>query len=219
MCLRALNIVETSWITVIELKKSHMLFYKPYPYFVQDGDISDSPGDFQIEGIEALYRGRRYNDVRRLSADFIKLTLAGLRYLETWVPLTLSLQQRVYPLYRYDRTLIRIIVSFAYLGWIAYSAAHFLPSVKSSQHLLINITTVIALVSSYTFFWLQHTPATLYLYVIFPIYFWHQSLSRLADYFDHLMDTGKPGPLVSGTNFVYVGLAVLALESMVVCHI
>ena len=70
-------------ITVIELRKSNMLFYKPYPYFVQDGDISDSPGDFQIEGIEALYRGRRYNDVRRLSADFIKHTLAGLRYLET----------------------------------------------------------------------------------------------------------------------------------------
>ncbi len=69
----------------LELKKSHALFYKPYPYFVQDGDVSDSPGAFQLEGIEALFRGHRYNDVRQLSANFIKHTLAGLRYLETYV--------------------------------------------------------------------------------------------------------------------------------------
>ncbi|KAI0084356.1 Phosphatidylinositolglycan class N-domain-containing protein [Irpex rosettiformis] len=182
-----------------ELKKSHALFYKPYPYFVQDGDISDSPGDFQLEGIEALFRGHRYNDVRQLSADFIKHTLAGLRYLET-----------------YDRTLIRTIVIFAYLGWIAYSAAHFLPQVKPSHHLLINVASAITFIVSCSFFWLQHSPATLYLYIVFPIYFWHQSLSRLADYFDYLMDTGKPGPLVFGSGFVYAGFAVLALEGMVI---
>ncbi|KAI0790171.1 PigN-domain-containing protein [Irpex lacteus] len=181
-----------------ELKKSHALFYKPYPYFVQDGDVSDSPGAFQLEGIEALFRGHRYNDVRQLSANFIKHTLAGLRYLET-----------------YDRTLIRAIVIFAYLGWIAYSAAHLLPPVKSSQHLLVNTATIITLVTSYAFFFLQHSPGTFYLYVAFPIYFWHQSLSRLADYIDHLLDTNQSGLLAPNDGLAYTIFSVIALEGMV----
>jgi GPI ethanolamine phosphate transferase 1 len=105
----------------------------------------------------------------------------------------------------------------AYLGWIAYTAAHFLPQVKSIRHVLVNVASATALVISCTFFWLQHSPATLYLYVIFPVYFWQQALSRLADYFDKLMDEGKPGPVLPIGGFVYTGLAVLALEAMVVC--
>ncbi|KAI0684219.1 Phosphatidylinositolglycan class N-domain-containing protein [Cytidiella melzeri] len=184
-----------------EIKRSHALFYKPYPYFTEHGEVSDQPGSAQIEGIEALFRGRRYKDVRKFSAELLQHTLAGLRYLET-----------------YDRTLIRIIVTFAYLGWIAYSAAHFLPSVNSARHSLIDTTAVITLVVSYGFFWLQHSPSTMYLYVVFPVYFWHQALSRLADYFDKLMDTGKPGPVLPMSGFVYTGLAILALEGMVVAY-
>lgn len=116
----------------------------------------------------------------------------------------------------YDRTLIRAIVIFAYLGWIAYSAAHLLPPVKSSQHLLVNTATIITLVTSYAFFFLQHSPGTFYLYVAFPIYFWHQSLSRLADYIDHLLDTNQSGLLAPNDGLAYTIFSVIALEGMVV---
>ncbi|KAI0338607.1 PigN-domain-containing protein [Trametopsis cervina] len=183
------------------IKKGNSLFYRPYAWFTSPDEVSDLPGSSRIEGIEALFRGHRYNDVRQLSSEVIKQTLAGLRYLET-----------------YDRTLIRAIVIFAYLGWMAYSATHFLHSAKTSTHLVINVTTAMAATTLYGFFWLQGVPGTLYVYVVFPLYFWHRALSCVADYFDNLMDAGKPGPVLPRSGVVYVTFAVVALESMVVAY-
>ena len=77
--------------------------------------------------------------------------------------------------------LIRAIVISAYLGWIAYSAVHVLPSsyLRPLQRTFgLNVFAALVLAGFWFSFVLQHSSATLYLYIIFPVYFWHQAIER-----------------------------------------
>ncbi|GJE95619.1 GPI ethanolamine phosphate transferase 1 [Phanerochaete sordida] len=182
-----------------EIKRANALFYKPFPYFTEHADLEDSPGQSALSVIQILINRGRYDDARETAATLIDHTLEGLRYLET-----------------YDRTLIRIIVFAAYTGWIAYSAAHVLPRAWAQpleDVQFLDIFSVSCLLVSYLLFALQHTPWTLYLYVVFPVYFWRDAVARLGGSVTRTFMTAPPSTL--GKIFAGVIAVVAALESMV----
>ncbi|TFY65328.1 hypothetical protein EVJ58_g2055 [Rhodofomes roseus] len=187
-----------------ELKEAHALFYKPFPYFA--GSPSGDPGAEYVRGIELLIERGEYTEARTMAQRLIRATLDGLRYLET-----------------YDRTLVRGIVLAAYLGWIAFGAASiFLAEDKAAsgtrrrQFSSLDALAATSLVAFWAAFAKQRSPWTFYLYICFPVYFWHQALLKakapLAVYLnasqDHVSDI---------LHFTVKGAAVVAaLEGMVV---
>ncbi|EKM52856.1 uncharacterized protein PHACADRAFT_212064 [Phanerochaete carnosa HHB-10118-sp] len=182
-----------------EIKRANALFYKPFPYFSDSDDPEDKPGQSALKVIQILVNRGRYDDAREAAAKLIDHTLAGLRYLET-----------------YDRTLIRTIVFIAYTGWIAFSAAHVLPRAWAQpleDMQFIDIFSVSCLLVSYLLFALQHTPWTLYLYAVFPVYFWHEAVARCGGSVTRTFLTAPPKIL--GKIFVGMCVVVAALESMV----
>ncbi|KAK7680798.1 hypothetical protein QCA50_016106 [Cerrena zonata] len=181
-----------------ENKKQHALFYKPYSYFAREPD--SVPGQSDTAQIEDLISQRQYDDAREAASRLIKNSLEGLRYLET-----------------YDRTLIGAIVVAAYLGWIVYGASAILiPStnaVAAKRGNIVDILAVSLLVIFWTLFAVQKAKFTLYLYVVFPIYFWRQALNR---------SIGQLSTLFSGISYVDLivkGIVVITtLEGMVLAY-
>ncbi|PSR79398.1 hypothetical protein PHLCEN_2v7043 [Hermanssonia centrifuga] len=186
------------------LKKTHSLFYKPFPYFSDDSEWEHTPGIKGLANITQLLATERYNDARKASAELIKQALAGLRYLET-----------------YDRSLIRGIVISAYLGWIAFSAAHILPEefVQPLQSTFaLNAISAVILVAFWASFALQKSPATFYAYMAFPVYFWRHAIKATGGSVVAL--TKNPAvDRVALTKVIVRGcLVVAALQSMVVAY-
>ncbi|KXN81842.1 GPI ethanolamine phosphate transferase 1 [Leucoagaricus sp. SymC.cos] len=149
-----------------ELKKAHTLFYKPYPP-LESGHI---PNRLQkLEHIESLISASDWYNSRKVSHNLINETLTGLHYLQT-----------------YDRTLLRIIVTFAHLGWMLYASLHIIrpldkPSFTRSPGVFRFAPLTIAIVSSIVFF-VQRSPWSYYFYVSFPTYFWSQFIRQGVPY-------------------------------------
>ena len=103
------------------------------------------------------------------------------------------------------------MVVAAYLGWIVFGASTILLPAAISRNSLIDIVAVSMLTVFWASFAAQKSRFTLYLYIIFPIYFWHQALSR---------SLGRLSWLFSGASYgglLMQGIAVVvALEGMVV---
>lgn len=188
----------------IELKKAHAILYRPYEFLDHPSSVSEYPGLQRISLIEGLIGSGYFREARRQSHELIKATLGGLRYLET-----------------YDRTLIRTIVSFAYTGWIAYSAAFILtpsqPSPSSPASLWILFAFALTAVGFCGLFVIQRLPWTLHIYILFPIFFW-QDVTRKV-YVNSSAFRGRKIDTrwIAGTLLGLV-LAVVALQSMVVRH-
>lgn len=104
----------------------------------------------------------------------------------------------------------------AYLGWIVYGASAILiPStnaVAAKRGNIVDILAISLLVIFWALFAVQKAKFTLYLYLVFPIYFWRQALNR---------SIGQLSTLFSGISYVdsiVKGIAVITtLEGMVVC--
>jgi Phosphatidylinositolglycan class N (PIG-N) len=97
----------------------------------------------------------RSHPIRKIpggSHEPIKATLSGIRYLET-----------------YHRTLIRTIVPFAYIGWIAYSAVFIL--MPSQSLLWIPLSYILTAVGFCGLFAIQRLPWTLHIHILFPMFF------------------------------------------------
>lgn len=183
-----------------ELKKANAILYKPYQFLDHPSSASEYPGSQRLSYIESLIASDRFQEARRHSHELIKMTLDGIRYLET-----------------YDRTLIRTIVTFAYTGWIAFSAAHILvpsrpPSVDSFW---IRVVFNTAAIATCVLFSIQRLPWTLHIYVLFPFYFWQEAALRVSVVSsvvrDHKLGTSWIAKAALGLI-----LAVAALQSMVV---
>ncbi|KAI0290310.1 PigN-domain-containing protein [Russula brevipes] len=149
-----------------ELKKAHAILYKPYEFLDHPLSSSEYPGSQHISSIEDLITRGHFQEARHQSHELIKTTLSGLRYLET-----------------YDRTLIRTIVTLAYTGWIAFSAAFILapsrPPLASSAPLWVHLSFIFAAVGICGLFALQRLPWTLHIYILFPFYFWNDVAGKL----------------------------------------
>ncbi|KAF8496185.1 Phosphatidylinositolglycan class N-domain-containing protein [Russula emetica] len=146
------------------LKKAHAILYRPYDLLDHPTSVSEYPGSQRIASIERLITSENFQEARHQSHELIKTTLGGLRYLET-----------------YDRTLIRTIVTFAYTGWIAFSAAFILapprPLPASSTPPWIPLLFSLTAIGSCGLFAIQRLPWTFHIYILFPFFFW-QDVTR-----------------------------------------
>ncbi|KAH6912468.1 GPI ethanolamine phosphate transferase 1 [Coprinopsis sp. MPI-PUGE-AT-0042] len=147
-----------------DIKKQHILWYTPFKAFHRD-----SSGAVGLESIEKLLAKGRWSKAREASLHLVQMALGGLHYLQT-----------------YDRTLIRTIVTLAYTGWAAFTCIYlFRPTegfASTSPNYRRNLSgfATATLVATWAVFLLQRTPVTFYIYVIFPVYFWHEFLVHAA---------------------------------------
>ncbi|KAH9033937.1 alkaline phosphatase-like protein [Lactarius hengduanensis] len=181
-----------------ELKKAHAIWYKPYEFLDHPSSVSEYPGSQRLSSIESLIASGRSQEARHHSHELIKATLGGIRYLET-----------------YDRTLIRTIVTLAYTGWIAFTAAYILvPQPPLVSSFWIPLFFNLATVAFCGFFAIQRLPWTLHIYILFPSYFWQNVARRISGVpsviRNHKLDTRR----IANTAFGFI-LAVAALQSMV----
>ena len=96
-----------------------------------------------------------------------------------------------------------------------FSAAHFLPG-EATRSRTIDIIAVVVLLASFGLFAAQHSRSTLYVYAVFPVFFWHQAITRSVGYVMSLLRGELKSQLFSWTGLAYIILAVLSLEGMVV---
>ncbi|KAI0920282.1 hypothetical protein AcW1_002067 [Taiwanofungus camphoratus] len=192
-----------------EAKKEHTILYRPYPYFASTDGSNSEHGVQQLTMIEKLINEGMFNEARSASAGLIKHTLEGLRYLQT-----------------YDRSLIRTIVTAAYLGWIAFGAVSILlpqditrDDVFGPPHsLVVDLGAVIVLLSFWSLFSVQRSPWSFYLYVCFPCYFWHQVILRGRSLLFHYLGDRELRASTVLTVLFRGCLVVAALESMVIAY-
>ena len=125
---------------------------------------------------------KKYTEAEQESRNLIQITLEGLRYFET-----------------YDWLFLRTIVSFGYLGWIAYSVL-FVLRVYSNIPQRLSITDTnnggklgkgssaslelkivfVALSSVLSLLlYLKQSPITYFAYSAFPLFFWFRISSQV----------------------------------------
>ena len=189
-----------------ELRRANTILYKPYEFLDHPTSASGYPGSQPIASIERLITSGNFQDARHQAHELIKTTLSGLRYLET-----------------YDRTLIRTIVTFAYTGWIAFSAVFILAPSRtvpaSSIPLWIPLLFSLAAIGSCVLFSIQRLPWTFHIYVLFPFYFWQGVTRKVYANWSTLRGLWFNDVRWTSNFLLRLFFAVVALQSMVVCHI
>jgi phosphatidylinositol glycan class N len=189
-----------------ELRKAHAILYRPYELLDHPTSVSEYPGSQRIASIERLIASENFREARHQSHELIKTTLGGLRYLET-----------------YDRVLIRTIVTFAYTGWIAFSAAFILappwPLLAGSTPSWIPLLFSLTAIGSCGLFAIQRLPWTFHIYILFPFFFWQDVTRKVYANWSALRSPWSDN--VKWTSSVLLGpfFAVVGLQSMVVRHI
>ncbi|KII90223.1 hypothetical protein PLICRDRAFT_40419 [Plicaturopsis crispa FD-325 SS-3] len=187
-----------------EIKRAHTLFYTPFQDLERVPKGSNtSLADASIKAIEQHIDEGRWYDARATSAELIKTSLQGLRYLQT-----------------YDRLLIRIIVTTAYTGWAAYASLYIFRPVAYGTILIVDALALATLGAFWTMFAIQRAPWSFYVYVAFPCYFWHQVFGRAAPALRAWLKTGRQSynlylyAMNAGRGALVVG----ALQSMVAAY-
>jgi GPI ethanolamine phosphate transferase 1 len=106
-------------------------------------------------------------------------------------------------------------VVLAYLGWATHGATAVLfPDRPPLRSTTISVMALTALGISWTFFAIQNSPWTFYVYVAFPCYFWREALVASSGPLFELYRSGK----LQGTIklFLRAVFVIAALQSMVV---
>lgn len=109
---------------------------------------------------------KQFVDAIEQSEELMSLSLAGLRYLQT-----------------YNWLFLRTLVTIGYLGWIGYAIASFLhtyvtPDERKSSHLTVRLTSLCILSALFWVFYFQRSPINYYLYALFPVFFWDQVIEH-----------------------------------------
>ena len=189
-----------------ELRKAQAILYMPYEFLDHPTSLSEYPGSQRIASIERLITSENFQEARHQSHELIKTTLRGLRYLET-----------------YDRVLIRTIVTFAYTGWIAFSAAFILASPgllpASSTPSWIPVLFSLTAIGSCGLFTIQRLPWTFHIYVLFPFFFWQDVTRKVYANWSDLRRLWFDDVRWTSNVLLMLFFAVVALQSMVVRHI
>ncbi|KAJ5480871.1 GPI ethanolamine phosphate transferase 1 [Penicillium diatomitis] len=147
-----------------EQKRHAVLRYVPFEPLSGDGETS-------IEGrfanLEALISNEAYEDSIALSSELLTLGLEGLRYLQT-----------------YDWLFLRTVVTFGYLGWIAYAMTtvidlHVLHGATDSNRTIASISFFSAVLTAlFSVFFYQGSSWRYYFYAFFPVFFWEEVFAR-----------------------------------------
>lgn len=188
-----------------ESKAVQTILYKPFKpleEISQDGKPSRVSWLFKIE---RLISDGKWFEARRETAELIKVTLQGLRYLET-----------------YNRILIRIIVMIAYLGWSAYASLSIFPPpaflVSNRQRTVVRFATATILAIFWALFAAERAPWTFYVYVTFPCYFWQQfALHGVPIVVQQFKSSDRRGPFIGRVLFHLV-IVVVVLQCMVTAY-
>ncbi|KAF9892219.1 Glycosyl phosphatidyl inositol anchor synthesis [Aspergillus nanangensis] len=147
-----------------EQKQAALLRYIPFEGLSGEGGGSI---EGQIEQIKALIAAGSYEESVDKSSALLTAGLEGLRYLQT-----------------YDWLFLRTIVTFGYLGWIAYALTtvidlHVLHGVSDSNRTIastIFFTSILAALFSVLLY--QQSSWRYYFYAVFPIFFWEEVFAR-----------------------------------------
>ena len=184
-----------------EQKRQRELRYRPFPAFTKNGSVED-----QLTHIRKTIDNGNYAQSIHESRELLQLGLDGLRYLQT-----------------YDWLFLRALVTFGYLGWIAFAATTVI-----ELHVLDQRTTTIRTLSTnaafgaitvclYSALWLRSSPLTYYAYSFFPIFFWEEVFAQRT-----ALTLGRKkllGYITSKQDFLTFGLKNLAsvglLEALV----
>ncbi|KNC99152.1 hypothetical protein, variant [Spizellomyces punctatus DAOM BR117] len=164
-----------------------------------------------ITTIETEIRQLRHSDAIRLSSQLIRLSLQGLRYFQT-----------------YDWLFLRSIISFGYLGWIAYSTIFILRRgivhvVKAQPMPLygssdfprrVNILAVVIALAFAALLHRRQAPAFYYAYTAFPIFFWAEVFKQRA-FIVSLLRTAQPSRTTWIKTLAGIALYVVGLELLV----
>ncbi|EPS30736.1 hypothetical protein PDE_05688 [Penicillium oxalicum 114-2] len=184
-------------------KRNAVLRYVPFEPLSGDGETS-------IEGrfanLETLISNGDYEDAIALSYELLTLGLDGLRYLQT-----------------YDWLFLRTVVTFGYLGWIAYALTtvidlHVLHGTTDSNRTTASISFFSAVLAAlFSVFLYQDSSWRYYFYAFFPVFFWEEVFARRK-----ALTAGRQillGHVHSFSGFLAFGLQALAfvgvLEALV----
>ncbi|KAL4918658.1 Phosphatidylinositolglycan class N-domain-containing protein [Aspergillus aurantiobrunneus] len=147
-----------------EHKKASLLRYQPFEPLAES---SENSVEQHLTMIKELIDTGFYEDAIEKSATLFITALEGLRYLQT-----------------YDWLFLRTIVTFGYLGWIAYALTtiihlHVLHgNSESNRTTASTIFFSSILVALFSVFWYQGSSWRYYFYGFFPVYFWEEVFSR-----------------------------------------
>lgn len=137
--------------------------YKAFPDFAGD---SKSP-ERRLGSIQAIIDSGNYEKAIADCTTLIKLTLQGIRYLQT-----------------YDWLFLRTLVTLGYLGFVAFAFTTIIDLyvLHSSTRTLRTMASTVAfssvLVILYSFLLIQRSRITYYAYAFFPVFFWEEVFAR-----------------------------------------
>ena len=144
-------------------KKADVVRYRP---FSQLGDERHSI-EQRVHEIRGIIDISQYDTAIKMSQELLHLGLDGLRYLQT-----------------YDWLFLRALVTFGYIGWIAFATAniidmHVLQGQSGpSRTAFTSGASSAIVVALFSFLFLRKAPISYYAYSAFPLYFWEEVLAR-----------------------------------------
>ncbi|KAJ3489624.1 hypothetical protein NLG97_g5959 [Lecanicillium saksenae] len=188
-------------------KMASELRFRPYSPF---GGENASP-DERIAAIKALINNKKYEEAIEETDALIKVTLQGLRYLQT-----------------YDWLFLRALITIGYLGWMAYAITTVIDLFVVGQKFkpqrsaigLVFFSSV--LVTLYASFIISQSPITYYFYALFPVIFWEEVFAcrkSLAEgrkvLFSHIK---SPSAMLSFGLYVIIYVGVLECLALGYIH-
>lgn len=139
------------------------------PNVTPGGTSPQSLMEYRLALVRELIDEGSYERARHESYELIKDGLEGLKYLHT-----------------YDRTLLTILITLAYTGWITYVFIYIANSSSPPQaiHPALAYAMRIVLFGAWSIFFAQKNPWTYGLYVVFPVFFWGSAVQGWMDWRD-----------------------------------
>lgn len=144
-------------------KQRTELRYRPFHAFAGEGQaVAD-----RIQQIEDTIAQGHFQDSITMSKGLLRDALQGLRYLQT-----------------YDWLFLRVLITFGYLGWVAYAfttaidvhVLHGGSPVERSAVSMVAFSSILVLL--YSSFIISESPITYYAYAFFPVFFWEEVFAR-----------------------------------------
>ncbi|KAF2152046.1 putative phosphatidylinositolglycan class N [Myriangium duriaei CBS 260.36] len=184
-------------------KKAKVIRYKAFHGFADH----EHSIEHRLNEICATIDDQQYAKAIQASDELMKLTLQGLRYLQT-----------------YDWLFLRTLVTAGYLGWIAFSITMAIDQhvLNSSHHAKRSAGSTLVfssvLVGLFSLLFMQSSPPTYYAYAIFPVLFWEEVYTRrqaLGDGISGLFGSVKTEEMAGfGFNIlVLLGLLEIMVQS------
>ncbi|KJZ78111.1 GPI ethanolamine phosphate transferase 1 [Hirsutella minnesotensis 3608] len=142
-----------------ETKRDSEIRFRPYQPLSSNGRTPEQ----RVASIQQLIGNGKYEEAIEECDALIGLALEGLRYLQT-----------------YDWIFLRALITIGYLGWMAYAVTTVVDMFVLQNRIVpertMMSTTVFSsvLVILYGSMLISKSPATYYIYALFPVAFWYE---------------------------------------------